>query len=73
MYTILLTRTINGKRYERQIKTYPFKIQCIIWLYLHGWVSSGTADWNNKEYTFIVPPCCPDAKVEIVKEGNRDR
>ena len=37
------------------IKTYPFKIQAIIWCYLHGFVSTG------RKYTFL------DDKIEIVE------
>lgn len=64
MYSIYLTKDDVKLR----IKSYPFKIQCTIWLYLQGWVFSGTDDWTCKDINIVSCPTCPDAKVEIVKE-----
>lgn len=56
---------------DKIIKRYPFKLQCVCWLYLHGWVFTGWGDFYDlRKYTFIVNPSCPDAKVKIVKEDN---
>lgn len=68
MYSIYVSQRINDEEYERHIKTYPFKIQCIIWLYLHGWVMDGVDDWTNDYVCFPICPSCPSAKVKIVKE-----
>ena len=55
------------------IKKYPFRIQCVIWLYLHGWIYSGLDDWYNKYRVFFVYLSCPDVKVKIVKEDKIER
>ena len=70
MYSIYLTKTVDDKKHILRIKTYPFKIQCVIWLYLQGWVFSGLDDWHSQPMHFVMCPSCPGAKVEIVKEGN---
>ena len=59
---------------DKVIKRYPFKLQCICWLYLKGWIHSGYGDfYDNNKYYFIVNPLCPDAKVKIVKEDTIDK
>ena len=59
------------KSNDKTVKSYPFKLQCIIWLFRHGWVCSGYGDfYDNDKYYFLVNPSCPDAKVQIVKEDN---
>ena len=70
MYTIYLTYCINDTKYKRIVKKYPYKIQCVIWLYLHGWIFEGIDDYTNEYVCFTTCPSYPDAKVEIVKEGN---
>ncbi len=61
--------TVNDKI----IKRYPFKLQCICWLYLKGWVHSGYGDFlDNTKYYFIVNPSCPDDTVKVIKEDTID-
>lgn len=60
------------KEDDKIIKKYPFKLQCNIWLYMHGWVFSGHDEWHSmKRVVFIVNPQHPDKKitVEEVKHG----
>ena len=64
MYTIYVTK----ENHKQKVKSYPFKAQCVAWLYLHGWIFSGIDDWSYKEVYVIAYPPCPSAKVEIVKE-----
>ena len=44
------------------VKSYPFKIQAIIYCYMNGYVSEGGHDFNNGRYIFL------DERVKIRKE-----
>lgn len=45
------------------IKKYPYKLQCIIWLFLNGWVTRGW--YASKENYWINNPFNPDIPVKI--------
>lgn len=49
---------VNGTK----VKSYKYKIQAIIYCYMHGYVSSGGYDFDNCWYIFL------DEKVKVVKE-----
>lgn len=46
------------------VKSYPFKIQAIIYCYMNGYVSQGGYDFDNGWYTFL------DERVKIEKVEN---
>lgn len=48
-----------------KVKSYPFKIQAVIYCYLNGYVSSGGCDFDNGWYYFL------DEKVRIVESGKQ--
>ena len=54
MYSVYINNT--------KVKSYPFKIQAIIYCYMKGYVSEGGYDFDNGWYRFL------DKKVEVVKE-----
>ena len=46
------------------VKTYPFKIQAVIWCFLHGFVYSGFEDFQNKRFYIL------DEHIEIRRVKN---
>lgn len=52
------------------LKRYPFKLQCIIWCYLKGFVVSGSADFYPYEhYSFLCYWPAADGKLTIEEEA----
>ena len=45
-----------------KVKSYPFKIQAVIYCYMNGYVNEGGHDFDNGWYIFL------DDKVKVVKE-----
>lgn len=54
MYNIYVNNT--------KVKSYPFKIQAVIYCYMNGYVYGGMYDFDNKWYTIL------DDRVRIEKE-----
>ena len=52
MYQVILNNNV--------IKSYPYKIQAVIWCFLNGYVYSGGYDFDNKRYYFL------DDSIKIV-------
>ena len=55
MYSVYVNNT--------KVKSYPFKIQAIIYCYMHGYVNSGGYDMDNNWYYFY------DDRVKVVWES----
>lgn len=56
---------------DRVIKKYPFRAQCVAWLFLHGWAWQGREDWAPyAKMTFFVNPGDLSEKVCIIEEKN---
>lgn len=55
MYKVILNNNI--------VKSYPYKIQAIVWCFLNGYVYSGGYDFDNKRYYFLDD----SIKIERVK------
>jgi len=55
-YNVFINNTV--------VKSYPFKIQAVIYCYMNGYVSCGGYDFDNGWYRFL------DKKVKIEKVEN---
>ena len=53
----------SNKQDNTKVKSYPFKIQAIIYCYMHGYVNSGGYDMDNNWYYFY------DDRVKVVWES----
>lgn len=55
MYNVIVNNTI--------VKTYPYKIQAIIYCFLKGYVYSGYDEWHSYNYVQVL-----DDRVKIEEE-----
>lgn len=47
-----------------KVKTYPFKIQAIIYCFLNGYITTSTGDFKDKQWYFLNPK----VKINSVKK-----
>lgn len=67
MWAVVLTNPCNGER--KILKQYPFKLQCVIWCYMKGFVMTGYDDMGPyKLNTFLVYWPATNSKLTIEEE-----
>lgn len=60
----------KDNQHNRILKRYPFKLQCIIWCYLKGFVMSGYADFGPAfKITRLVYTPAADCTLTIEEEA----
>ena len=47
---------------DTKVKSYPFKIQAMVYCFMNGYISEGGRDFDNGWYYFM------DKRVKVVKE-----
>lgn len=71
-WIVKLTNPYTGE--YRILKRYPFKIQCVIWCFMQGYVCSGGTDFGPyKELYFYVYWPAADAKLTVEEENPNGR
>lgn len=69
MWMVKLT-SLYDKSDSWILKKYPFKLQCIVWCYLKGYVTSGYADtYPYERFTFLTYWPAADGKLTIEEES----
>lgn len=59
----IIRKTLKGT--ERIVREYPFKMQAVIWCYMHGYVTSG--GYGSGKFHSL------DPKIKIVEVKNANK